>query len=318
VLPETVLERIVRTAFPHGRVVEVEPLLDGFRNANFKLRLDTAPGLLVLRIYEHDVSLCQKEIDLLNLVAGSVPVPALIHAEPRGSEDIPPFALMRFVEGISFRDLRRSGDMEAIAQAAFSAGETLACIGRTTFGKPGWLAPGPLVTKALLDGADPMPRFVDACLATENLQQRMPVNLRDRTHDLLWSKAASLAALSEEARLVHGDFNRRNLLVQSAAGRWAVAAVLDWEFAVSGSPLADLGNFLRYERAERPIAEPHFSTGYLRAGGALPPDWRRLAKLMDLTAVCESLTHEQLPGDVTRELLEIVRATVESRDPQFV
>ena len=32
------------------------------------------------------------------------------------------------------------------------------------------------------------------------------------------------------------------------AGRWAVAAVLDWEFAVSGSPLADVGHFLRYER----------------------------------------------------------------------
>jgi aminoglycoside phosphotransferase (APT) family kinase protein len=318
VLPEAVLERIVRTAFPHGRVVEVEPLLDGFRNANFKLRLDTAPGLFVLRIYEHDVSLCQKEIDLLHLVAGSVPVPALIHAEPRRSEDIPPFALMRFVEGISFRDLRRSGDMEAIAQAAFSAGETLACIGRTTFGKPGWLAPGLRVTKPLLDGADPMPRFVDSCLATENLQQRMPADLRDRTHDLLWSWAASLAALGEEARLVHGDFNGRNLLVRPAAGRWAVSAVLDWEFAVSGAPLADLGNFLRYERADRPIAEPHFSTGYLRAGGALPQDWRRLAKLIDLTAVCESLTHEELPGDVTRELLEIVRATVESRDPQFV
>src|SRR6185437_6695629 len=42
-------------------------------------------------------------------------------------------------------------------------------------------------------------------------------------------------------------------------GTWTVAAVLDWEFAVSGSPLLDIGHFLRYECASRPLAEPHFS-----------------------------------------------------------
>jgi len=37
-----------------------------------------------------------------------------------------------------------------------------------------------------------------------------------------------------------------------------VVAVLDWEFAVSGSSLADLGNFLRYERASQSLAERIF------------------------------------------------------------
>jgi hypothetical protein len=33
---------------------------------------------------------------------------------------------MQYVEGITFHDLAHSGDHEAIAEAAFSAGETLA------------------------------------------------------------------------------------------------------------------------------------------------------------------------------------------------
>jgi len=313
-LPALVLDRIVHAAFPRRRVLACEPLGNGLRNANFKLQLDPAPEPVVLRIYEHHASLCQKEIDLMRLVGGAVPVPEVIHAAPRGWEDLPPFMLTRWIEGITYHDLKRSGDHEAIAQAAQAAGAVLAAIARFRFPKPGWIAPGPTVASPLLEGADPMPRFVDACLASESLQLRMPAELRDRTHALIWSCAPRYAGLDGEAALVHGDFNKRNLLVRQAGGRWSVAAVLDWEFAVSGAPLADLANFLRYERAARPLIEPHFSAGYVRAGGRLPPDWRRLARLADLAALCESLTHDELPDAVTTELVELVRATIEDRD----
>jgi hypothetical protein len=62
------------------------------------------------------------------------------------------------------------------------------------------------------------------------------------------------------------------------------------------------------------MAEPHFSSAYLWAGGRLPPDWRRLARLVDLIALCESLTHDLLPDNVVEELIELVCATVENRD----
>ena len=245
----------------------------------------------------------------MRLVGGSVPVAEALYAEPLGWEDLPPFTLTRWVEGITFHDLKRGGDREAITQAARAAGEVLASIGRFPFAKPGWIAPGPSVTAPLLEGADAMPRFIDLCLSSENLQRRLPAELRDRTHDLVWRCAPLYAGLDAEACLVHGDFNKRNLLMRSDAGGWKVAAVLDWEFAVSGSPLADIGSFLRYERHARPVLEPQFSTGYRRAGGWLPHDWRRLARLLNLVALCESLTQDWLPDDVVSELTDLVRAT---------
>lgn len=314
-VPAAVLERMLHAVFPHGRVAGIEPLTSGLRNANFKVRVVESPEPMVLRIYEHDASLCQKEVDLIRLVGRSAPVPEVIYAEPNGLEGIPPFAWMRCVEGISFHQLKRSGDGDAIAEAASSAGETLAAIGRSTFPRSGWLTSGPAVAAPLLEGANPMPRFVDLCLASANLRRRMPADLRDNTHAVVWRWASRYAALDQESRLVHGDFNKRNLLVREVARKWCVAAVLDWEFAIAGSPLSDLGSFLRYERASRPVAEPHFSTGYLRAGGKLPDNWRRLARLVDLAALCESLTHEHLPETVVGELVELVRATVEDREP---
>jgi hypothetical protein len=77
----------------------------------------------------------------------------------------------------------------------------------------------------------------------------------------------------------------------------------------------DVGHFLCYERGSRARVEPHFSDGFLRGGGALPEDWRRLARIVDAASLCESLTHENLPESVVPELVELARAAVEDRDP---
>ena len=313
-LPARDLHQMLKRGLGECTILDVQPLTEGLRNANFKISLDRAPECVVLRVYEHDESLCQKEVDLLRMVSKIVPVPQVIQAEPEGLEGLPPFLLMQYVEGISFRDLKRSGDQNEIAQAAFAIGETLAAIGSIGFARGGWLAPGPTVAAPLLEGSDPTPRFVDLCLASPNLQRRMTVDLRSRVSALVWSRAREFAELDSQAQLVHGDFGKRNLLVKYDSGRWSVAAVLDWEFAVSGSPLIDIGHFLRYERDSRPCAEPHFSHGYTQAGGLLPHGWRGLARVVDVIALCESLTHDDLPEAVVTELLELIRATVEGRD----
>ena len=302
----------MRRAFPRGRIVGIRPLAGGLRNANFKLTLDCTTEPIVLRIYEHDASLCRKEADLTDLVRGSVPVPEVVLAEPAG-DDLPPFMLQRYVEGPTLRELIGSAPPAEVAEAAHSVGETLAAIGAITFAKPGWLAPGPTVTGPLLPGADPMPRFVDQCLASPMLRRRVPAELIDRTQAAMWSHAADFRRAADETSLVHGDFGGRNLIARQAAGRWVVAAVLDWEFAVSGSPLADVGHFLRCERSGRPAAEPRFRAGYLEGGGRLPPGWRRLARLVDLVALCEMLTHDGLPDAAAAELAALIRATVDDR-----
>ena len=241
-------------------------------------------------------------------------------------------------------------------------GRTLGLIGQFRFAKPGWLAPGPKVTAPVAEGNNPILRFVDLCVSSPNFQRRTASNLRERISRLVWSWVPEFAKLNNEAGLVHGDFGKRNLLLHGD-GSLPVNAVLDWELAVSGSPLTDMGHFLRYETDVRPnyeglaqngarrepvpnpfggarrtlcaskehaqngvrrepvpnplggarrtlgALEPHFSNGYLEAGGSLPERWREMARLLDLAGLCESLTHHELPDDITAELVELVSAT---------
>jgi aminoglycoside phosphotransferase (APT) family kinase protein len=295
-----------------GRHVDkVQLMSEGLCNFNYRVDLNAGAEVVVLRIYGRDPQACRKEVDLLRLLGETVPVPEVLHASVSGDCDVGPFIVMRYVEGITFRQLRRTRDSEAIAQAAHSIGETLAALGRYKFAQRGTLGAGPTIIGHYLNGPNVIPEFIDSCLASPTLRSRLDERMRERVHELAWARARELARLQDETCLVHGDFNNRNVLVRREQGRWRVAAVVDWEFAISGSPLFDIASFLQYERRCNPSREPHFSLGYKHGGGKLPEQWWQLARVVGLKGQCETLTEINLPADIVTEVAGLVRETVE-------
>jgi aminoglycoside phosphotransferase (APT) family kinase protein len=134
--------------------------------------------------------------------------------------------------------------------------------------------------------------------------------LQGRVWALVRENQALLDAIPDEARLVHSDYKAQNLLARaSATGGWEVAA-LDWEFALAATPLIDLGILLRYAERLDPAFERGVIAGYVDAGGALAPDWKRLTKLLDLMNLCGFLARpepqERMMEDVTRLLAATV------------
>ncbi len=62
--------------------------------------------------------------------------------------------------------------------------------------------------------------------------------------DELTAVLRSSIPAQHETVLVHGDFHLRNVIASPDSG--AVRAVLDWELATLGDPIADLGSMLAY------------------------------------------------------------------------
>jgi aminoglycoside phosphotransferase (APT) family kinase protein len=257
-------------------------------------------------------------IALLRALRNKVPVPEVFYAEPEGIDRLGPFAFIELVNGITFQQLKRTNDLPAIQQASYSVGKTLAAIGQLEFEKPGNLrvnAAGALETgPALVEGSDPIIDFLDRCLLSEVLRRRTGEALHLRLSAFSSSWRGRLPEIESERRLVHSDFGSRNVMVHEVNGNWKVAAVLDWEFAFSGSPLLDVGHFLRYEHRKPALREPHFSNAFVENGGQLPDDWQRLVRVIDLTALLEILTRDQVPDEIVLELLDLIRGTVEDRD----
>jgi GrpB-like predicted nucleotidyltransferase (UPF0157 family) len=91
-----------------------------------------------------------------------------------------------------------------------------------------------------------------------------------------------------EDRLVHGDFDPSNILVQKVEGRWQVSGVLDWEFAHAGSPMQDMANMLRY----RDEVSDGFCQGFLKGVSqylVLPSTWEITVDLCNVTALLDCL-----------------------------
>jgi aminoglycoside phosphotransferase (APT) family kinase protein len=89
---------------------------------------------------------------------------------------------------------------------------------------------------------------------------------------------------------VHAGYNGKNLLAVGSDGRWSISAVLDWEFAFSGSPLTDIGNMLRFRDEHPPGFGDGFIAGYRDAGGELPERWREISEALDLYPLADFLT----------------------------
>jgi fructokinase len=136
------------------------------------------------------------------------------------------------------------------------------------------------------------------------------MDLTNRVRELIDDWAKPLRQLENERHRVHGDFRKQNVLVRFDGVRWNVAAILDWECAFLGSPLIDVGLFLRYENSDNLIAEPAFSEGFRDGGGKLPDDWFTLSRVLDLESLCRSLASPNLPLDIEHELAGLVSRTM--------
>ena len=302
---------IFARALPGHPAVSFDPLPGGLSNAMYRVRVAGLSEPLVLRLYSRDAAACRKEVEIHRLVAGRVPVPEILYADCAGEAETPPHVVMRWVEGVTFRQIKQRANIGEIAECARAIGTVLAHIGAFTFERPGVLGSGLAIGEPLCDS---IPAFVETCLATAEFNRRMPCGDRARLHEFIWRWAPELSSLNGDHSLVHSDFGAPNLLLRETGGRRQVVAVLDWEFAFSGSPLCDVGHMMRYERLRRPRIEPHFSTAFRDHGGILPPNWSELSRVLDLTALCEFLTRPTLPEQVVPEIRELILATIENRD----
>jgi len=285
-------------------------LAGGLMNRNYRVRVGDDD--VVLRFYDRNARACSKEVVLLSELAGHVAVPAVLYVAP--ATETAPFVVLEFVDGISMRDLKRSGDVKGVGEAAYAAGRELATLASVRLSNPAILAAEFEAEPELFSGANVNARLIYHFLESVLLRKRMNEALISRVHDFAWQHDDALSATWSTSSIAHGDFNSANILVRRSDARWTIAAILDWEFAFAGSIAYDIGNFLRYERASSPRFEPWFSHGLSDGGTALPDNWRTIARAADLSALCELLARPATPNAVVAELRDLVAATVDSHE----
>jgi len=274
-----------------ARVQSADVLAGGLRNTNYRVRL--ADGDAVLRLYVAEAAACQREVALLRLLHGQVPVPSVLAARPDAH---PPWALLEFVEGVRFDHAAP----EAIADHSYAAGAVLAAIHAIP------LASATGVDLQRYSGPQySVQAMVQGSLGDGRGETYLGAELTQRVLDVVAEHGARLRV--QDPTLQHSDYKPWNLLVRDRH----IAAVIDWEFAFAGPRLNDVGNFIRYSDRQPPEYVTRFVDGYRAADGWLPDDWFELARLQDLINLGYFLARADADPAIARDVVPLIERTVQ-------
>ena len=284
---------LVQSAFPGAEIESWAPCLLGGANSLFRFTLAGESARYVIRICSRDPETCAKEVAVQKLVSARVPVADIVHAGTMPGVAGLPYAISTWVEGVTLADALKSKRWSQHALGA-AIGRVLAAIGSHHFAGPGKLDANLHVTPwhiALALPEDESALVVS--VGSKYLNNFAGTHLDATQHERIAAMLSEYAsappfASTQTAHLVHADFNPGNIIIAPAPdGAAAVAGVIDWEWAHSGTPLLDIAILLRPRGLISADFESAFAAAFTDAGGMLPASWRRYAATLDLLNLLE-------------------------------
>lgn len=303
------ISKIIDSVFHGKRVVAFERIGTGLSNSNYKILIEGDVDPLVLRVYEGEKAVALKERSIVDLVRKTVPVADHIYTDIDCTLIDKPWAILEWKEGSLLSELLKAGNPPDVASSASSVGKVLAEIHKYGFSNSGFFGEYLEIDDPLiLDGE----QFLS--LIRDFLKNTCGTFLGEPLKHKVWSFCREnrnlLSENGEGPVLVHSDFNGLNIMMRRAPAGMLVSAVLDWEFAFSGSRYADIGNMLRYEEVNS-FFEKHFIESYEKHGKVLDDNWRLLSRLQDLIALCDLLNRstKYAPKRV-EELINLISRTI--------
>jgi aminoglycoside phosphotransferase (APT) family kinase protein len=304
------MNEIVRPAFGGKRVTSAERIGVGCSNFNYKIQLEDSVDSYLVRIFSRGKEVADKELAIAQLVRQTLPVADFLYADTSCSAFDKPWAVQEWKEGFLLSDVFKNGILEELTSAAASVGTTLANIHSFAFPESGFFDKELKVTQPFSMNGERFLSFIEQSLFHEPCGKW----LGDELTQAVWSYCQTYGPLLTDSQerpvLVHSDFNGLNILMQHGSTGCSVSAVLDWEFAFAWSRYVDIANMLRYEQ-EGSAFEQHFIRAYQEQGMVLEPNWRLLARLEDLVALCDMMNTSTLDTpNRMRDLRSLIVGTV--------
>lgn len=288
----------------------IKQLSGGYSTLNY--RVEKSDGeVLVLRLSDKPLRQFEAEISCLKLLKGIIPAPLVYSSHPAGDKFPFHCAMLEYIPGKLLSEVESSLSLEAINTVAVHIGEILAAIHSNSFPSSGFLGQDCQVVEAFPDFYTGYFSYLEECLKHPRLHDRLSHTELHELEQLVSDFLPAMRELKPSDRLVHSDFNQKNLLVAEIAGKWQVTGVLDWEFAFVGSGLVDFGNFFRFEEEFSPNFKAPLLESYKTSGGYLPDNWRETAAYLDLLSMVQMLLREEESPKTFSTARGVIRKTLE-------
>lgn len=288
-------------AFVDPFASSLEPLPGGWSGETFLAQAGDERTVVRLYTRPNHRGAAAHEVDaaLLTLVRGLVPVPEVLEVRRAAGDGMPALLVTSFLPGERAELVLSTLDEDGQQTVGRNLGRLLARLAAMPMLRSGIFVDSDL----RIDPFDAADSDLTAWVATH--AERLDLTAGELA-GLDEVAEAAQAELDEVRRvsLVHSDFNPKNLLVDPET--LEITGLVDWEFAHAGSPYADLGNLLRFER--RPALVDAVLEEYAALPDATPERALDLARAADLWALVElAARHGQNPvADMAHRLLRVI------------
>ena len=256
----------------------------GFMNANFLI--ENKHQKLVFRFYSSKDETAEREQGILTFLEKKEIKSPKHYALMKIDHMF--VAVLEYIDGINFENKLLESN-SCPPQLYYEIGCELAKIHSITFSRQGFMGKEMMVGHEYDDFAVFLKGFI---FKTIKMLETKPDRIDQTTLARLVRLMEQHWCIVEECKfinqLVHTDFNPKNLLVSNDSEPHLLA-VIDWEFALSGNGVIDLGNFFRFSYDYETKSDELFEQGYRSINQALPSNWREVSRLFDIANMCSFL-----------------------------
>ena len=278
-LPEQLILEMLDAPFPNQKLTFCEPLESGLANTKIRLKFEGLEQLFLLRVYTRNRNALDQEMLLSERFGKEVPMPEFVYTNKnfRGYS----YAIQKWIEGKPLYEVFNNENALNLKAIAKEVAIVLSRIAGHTFKNGGFFKENLEVIPFEMgkNAMHPFVSYIQDCLFKGYVGKWIDQNLKDVVWKYVLENQSLFPAL-EPASLVHGDFNPDNILINEKT--LTISAILDWEYAFSGSFLFDIGTALRFD------VPSHYEKTFIEVYEAernikLPPEWRKMIKLQDLS-----------------------------------
>lgn len=283
-------------------IVSIEPINEGCRTSNYIITsMDNKK--YTIKIFLSNEQKYKKECKILNdILKNKIPGQKICKFDRSVIIENRYYVIYEYIEGITLSQFLNHGDIIS-ENIIIDIANTLTNIHKLKFKDIGFLDEN----LSINDKLKPLNQWYYDFL-THRVEERLGQELAKKIKLLINKYKEQLIILDYDSRLVHGDFQGTNILVNSNK----LSGIIDWEFAMAGHPIADIGQFFRYEEYFDKKSISIFECEYRRKSDyILPENWYKLCKVRDLANLLQLLGFEEDMPNKYREIKSIIMKILE-------
>ncbi|BCZ49341.1 hypothetical protein psyc5s11_54080 [Clostridium gelidum] len=283
-IDKSIVGRLFDGILEERNIINIIPINEGCRTTNYIVETNEFQKKYILKIFFSTEQNHKKEIKLLTKLKETILVPRIYKISTDEIIQNREYAIYEYMEGKSIGEAISEG---YVLEEIFvrDVARYLAKIHNHKFNKTGFLDEN----LNLKDELPPLISWYEEFMG-DRAQKRLGKSIIQKINNIIKKNKKILDKLDEKVRLVHGDFQGTNILIKNGQ----VSGILDWEFAMAGHPLADIGQFFRYEEYFNNNLLQAFKNEYNKNSDyKLEKNWYKISKLRDLVNLIQIINGEE-------------------------